>query len=93
MQVAAYQMVEPDIGCCKCDSLNAAGIIAFVVLLLFFWPLAWLPCVIADCHQQSQRPVFGYPPGAPGYQQPPAGCQQPQPPMAAPVPPPPGPSY
>lgn len=56
------QVVEPKAGCCVCGSLNETGLIAFIVLLLFFWPLAWLPCVMQECHQKSQVPVYGYPP-------------------------------
>eukprot|EP00195_Chlamydomonas_chlamydogama_P011280 CAMPEP_0202899200 /NCGR_PEP_ID=MMETSP1392-20130828/7497_1 /ASSEMBLY_ACC=CAM_ASM_000868 /TAXON_ID=225041 /ORGANISM="Chlamydomonas chlamydogama, Strain SAG 11-48b" /LENGTH=116 /DNA_ID=CAMNT_0049585321 /DNA_START=85 /DNA_END=435 /DNA_ORIENTATION=+ len=72
--VVAYEITEPDVGCCQCSDLNSQGLIALIVLILLFWPLAFLPCVMAECHEKSQRPVYGFPPeaGAP-------------PPMAMPV--------
>jgi hypothetical protein len=57
-----YDIAEPETGCCKCDTLTTGGIIALVVLVLIFWPLAWLPCIMSSCHTQVQRPVYGNPP-------------------------------
>ena len=33
--------------------------------LQVFWPLALIPCMMADCKTKSQIPVYGYPGGAP----------------------------
>lgn len=64
--IVAYEVVEPEVGCCQCSTLNAGGVIAIIILILLFWPLAFLPCVMQDCHDKSQCPVYGNP--APGAQ-------------------------
>lgn len=46
----------------RCDDLSLLGILAVILLMFFFWPLAWVPCVITECHRRSQRPVYGFPP-------------------------------
>ncbi|GAB4818419.1 hypothetical protein N2152v2_005465 [Parachlorella kessleri] len=47
---------------------------------ILFWPLAWIPCVMPDCFESYQVPVYGYP------QQPTAAPQHMQgPPTGAPV--------
>eukprot|EP00798_Chlamydomonas_sp_ICE-L_P005752 gene5752-6046_t len=81
--VISYETVEPDVGCCKCSDLTTGGLIALIVLVLIFWPLAFIPCCESDCHTQSQCPVYGFPPqyqnqGAPQYQN--QGAPQYQPP-------------
>lgn len=43
-----------------CDGMKQSGLIAIILLLLFFWPLAWIPCVMDECFEQQQRPVYGY---------------------------------
>lgn len=43
-----------------CDGMKQSGFIAIILLLLFFWPLAWIPCVMDECFEQQQRPVYGY---------------------------------
>ena len=52
--------------CCDCDELSPTGWIAVILLILFFWPLAWVPCVMSDCYEQYQRPVYGWPSQPPG---------------------------
>ncbi|PRW45394.1 arsenite-resistant asr2 [Chlorella sorokiniana] len=54
-----------------CDGLSPVGLVTVIFLILFFWPLAWLPCVMPECFEQQQRPVFGWPAQAP---QPPSGA-------------------
>lgn len=44
--------------------MKQSGIIAIILLLIFFWPLAWIPCVMPECFEQQQRPVYGYHPGS-----------------------------
>lgn len=60
--IVAYEVVEPRVGCCECSDLNITGIMALILLVFFFWPLAFLPCVMRDCHESGQRPIYGYPP-------------------------------
>ncbi len=46
----------------RCDSLNTCGWVSFVVLLILIFPLFWIPFCCAECHQDSQMPVYGFPP-------------------------------
>eukprot|EP01101_Sappina_pedata_P003355 TRINITY_DN13594_c0_g1_i1.p2 TRINITY_DN13594_c0_g1~~TRINITY_DN13594_c0_g1_i1.p2 ORF type:complete len:114 (-),score=16.07 TRINITY_DN13594_c0_g1_i1:118-459(-) len=32
--------------------LSVVGIVAIIVLLLIFWPLCWIPCVMEDCYEE-----------------------------------------
>ncbi|PSC68195.1 lipopolysaccharide-induced transcription factor regulating tumor necrosis factor [Micractinium conductrix] len=65
-----YELYRPAAGCCQCEGLSAAGLLSVILLVLVFWPLAWLPCVMPECFEPLQRPVYGFP--APGYGPPPA---------------------
>ena len=70
-------------GCCQCEGLTTGGLVAIIILVLLFWPLAWIPCCMPECYQKYQRPVYGNVAGAPppapyvppptGYPAPPAG--------------------
>eukprot|EP01120_Amphizonella_sp_Union-15-10_P011425 TRINITY_DN483_c0_g4_i1.p1 TRINITY_DN483_c0_g4~~TRINITY_DN483_c0_g4_i1.p1 ORF type:complete len:126 (-),score=32.05 TRINITY_DN483_c0_g4_i1:104-433(-) len=31
--------------------MKTEGIICVIVLLIVFWPLAWIPCVMDDCYE------------------------------------------
>ncbi|BDA45789.1 hypothetical protein COCOBI_07-5760 [Coccomyxa sp. Obi] len=61
--VTHYESYAPEKGCCKCDGMKQSGIIAIVLLVIFFWPLAFIPCLMDDCFEPQQRPVYGYAPG------------------------------
>ena len=74
--VTGYEVVRPAAGCCQFDGLSPAGLIAIIILVLIFWPLAWVPCVMPDCYEPYQRPIYGWPvqqqqqgPPPPPYQQ------------------------
>ncbi len=41
-------------GCCKCDGMKQSGIIAIVLLVIFFWPLAFIPCLMDECFEVAQ---------------------------------------
>ena len=77
--VTGYEVVRPAAGCCQFDGLSPAGLIAIIILVLIFWPLAWVPCVMPDCYEPYQRPIYGWP------------VQQQQ--QGPPPPPPPPPPY
>lgn len=40
-------------GCCQCDNLSPTGWIAVILLLIFFWPLFWIPFVMPECYEVS----------------------------------------
>lgn len=72
-----YEVYRPMPGCCQCEGLSASGLIAVILLVFIFWPLAWIPCVMPECYEQLQCPVYGWPPPPPpGYQGPPAAGYQ-----------------
>merc|ERR1711971_563830 len=50
--VVAYEVVEPQVGCCQCDDLSEAGLISLIVIALIFFPLMWIPCVMESCHNK-----------------------------------------
>ncbi|KAI3424739.1 hypothetical protein D9Q98_008128 [Chlorella vulgaris] len=79
--LVGYETCQPVGGCCVCDGLSAGGVIAIVILILVFWPLAWIPCVMPECYDPYQRPVYGYPP--PQFQPQPQSQQQSQPQQAS----------
>ncbi|KAL3145971.1 hypothetical protein ABBQ38_015331 [Trebouxia sp. C0009 RCD-2024] len=56
-----YQVCEPRTGCCECDNLSPAGWISIILLLLFFWPLFWIPFVMPECYERYQIPIYGQP--------------------------------
>ena len=43
--VIGYEMEAAQSGCCKCEGLSTGGLIAVIILVLLFWPLAFIPCV------------------------------------------------
>jgi hypothetical protein len=49
----------------ECENLSTAGIIATLVLLVLFWPAAWIPLACRSCYERYQVPIFGYPAGPP----------------------------
>eukprot|EP00884_Botryococcus_braunii_P013768 jgi/Botrbrau1/22392/Bobra.0091s0003.1 len=49
--VLGYEIYQPGRGCCQCDGLSPAGVVAIVVLLIFFPLLAWIPCVLDSCFE------------------------------------------
>ncbi|GAX81451.1 hypothetical protein CEUSTIGMA_g8880.t1 [Chlamydomonas eustigma] len=63
--LVAYEITESKAGCCQCDSLKTQGVIASAILFFVFWPLTFIPCMMADCHNDVQQPVYDYPPGMP----------------------------
>ncbi len=53
---------------CSCEGFSSGGVVAVIILLLFFWPLFWIPLVVDECFEQTQRPVYssdGAQPGPP----------------------------
>ncbi len=58
--------------------MTTEGFIAFILLLIFFWPLCWLPFFLQSCYEPTQRPLYGWPnqawPPPPGYAPPPAAA-------------------
>eukprot|EP00897_Mesotaenium_endlicherianum_P006938 jgi/Mesen1/6272/ME000324S05310 len=78
--IVGYEMVEPEVGCCKCNDLNTAGVVALATLIVIGVPcFAFIPCCMPECHYKSQRPIYGYPRSAEA---------RPQQPMPVGVPPP-----
>ncbi len=45
-------------GCCQCDNLSPTGWIAVFLLLIFFWPLFWIPFVMPECYEVSHLVVL-----------------------------------
>lgn len=62
--IVSYQIIEPETGCCKCNDLTGGGLALLIIGILIFWPIALIPCLMADCKTKSQMPVYGYPGGA-----------------------------
>jgi hypothetical protein len=54
-------MVDPEPGCLKCSTLSQAGIIVVILLAIFFWPLAFLPCLFPQMHEKAQRAMYAVP--------------------------------
>ena len=77
--------------CCKCNDLTGGGMALLIVDILVFWPIALIPCFMADCKNKNQIPIYGYPGGAPsGMPYPPApapGAYPPAPGAYPPAPP------
>mmetsp|Transcript_40679 Transcript_40679/g.90445 ORF Transcript_40679/g.90445 Transcript_40679/m.90445 type:complete len:100 (+) Transcript_40679:160-459(+) len=63
--IVQYQIVEPELGCCKCDDLTGGGLALLIIGILIFWPIALIPCFSASMKHKSQVPVYGYPGQAP----------------------------
>eukprot|EP00271_Cylindrocystis_brebissonii_P016853 TRINITY_DN4151_c0_g1_i1.p1 TRINITY_DN4151_c0_g1~~TRINITY_DN4151_c0_g1_i1.p1 ORF type:complete len:218 (-),score=21.21 TRINITY_DN4151_c0_g1_i1:1003-1656(-) len=69
-----YEPVAPETGCCRCEGLNAAGLITIILMFVFGVPcLAFIPCCMPECFEPMQRPVYGYPSGAMPVGVPPPG--------------------
>jgi hypothetical protein len=60
--IIGYERRVADDSCFSCD-LSGVGIAATIFLLLFFFPLAWLPCVMESCRNRVSVPVYGQPGG------------------------------
>lgn len=69
MSIVGWETSRPEIGCCQCETLSMAGWMSVILLLFFFFPLAWMPCLMDDCHDRVARPVYGYPQQGPPQQQ------------------------
>lgn len=41
---------------CSCE-LNETGLVALVLLIIFFWPLFWIPMIIPDCKKVRSRVI------------------------------------
>eukprot|EP01026_Neomeris_dumetosa_P012302 TRINITY_DN142_c0_g1_i3.p3 TRINITY_DN142_c0_g1~~TRINITY_DN142_c0_g1_i3.p3 ORF type:complete len:106 (-),score=4.55 TRINITY_DN142_c0_g1_i3:320-637(-) len=66
--IIGYERCRYEAACCNCDGLTMGGVVAIIVILLIFWPLAFIPCLMDDCREEYQRPVYGSPSQAPqGY--------------------------
>lgn len=59
--IIGYMLVTPQ-DSCSCD-LRLEGWLVVLVLLLTFPCIAWIPCMIPDCFQPYQVPIYG-PPGS-----------------------------
>uniref|UniRef100_A0A7S1X7S3 LITAF domain-containing protein n=1 Tax=Tetraselmis chuii TaxID=63592 RepID=A0A7S1X7S3_9CHLO len=57
--VIRYDVRDGKSGCCECGDLKPIGWVAVVLLLVFFFPFAWIPCCIRECHERYQEPVYG----------------------------------
>ncbi|KAI3424738.1 hypothetical protein D9Q98_008127 [Chlorella vulgaris] len=66
--LVGYEVCQPRAGCCQFEGLSFGGIATVILLLLFFWPLAWVPCLMPQCFNSFLRPVYGFPrTPPPGY--------------------------
>ncbi|KAK9852569.1 hypothetical protein WJX84_003908 [Apatococcus fuscideae] len=54
-----YEMCQPQTGCCECNGLSMTGMLAVILLLFIFWPAAFIPCLMPECFEPYQRPVYG----------------------------------
>jgi len=59
--IVGYQLINGQAGCCKFDDMKVGGYVAIVVLLLVFWPVAMVPCLLDDCYEPRQVPIYEYP--------------------------------
>jgi hypothetical protein len=64
-----YEVVETKAGF---RHMNAGGLLSTIILAFICWPLAFVPCCLAECHETFQRPVYGRPPAGQQYACPPA---------------------
>jgi len=58
--VVGYERRVADGSACSCD-LSGAGVAWTVALLVLFFPLAWLPCVLKSCRHRVSVPVYAVP--------------------------------
>eukprot|EP00873_Tetraselmis_striata_P036560 jgi/Tetstr1/456824/TSEL_043498.t1 len=49
--IIRYDVKDGQAGCCLCGDLTPVGWVAVILLLVFFFPFAWIPCCIRDCHE------------------------------------------
>eukprot|EP01023_Acetabularia_acetabulum_P037418 TRINITY_DN3546_c0_g2_i4.p3 TRINITY_DN3546_c0_g2~~TRINITY_DN3546_c0_g2_i4.p3 ORF type:complete len:122 (+),score=6.80 TRINITY_DN3546_c0_g2_i4:57-368(+) len=71
--IIGYERFKHEADCCNCEGMTQDGLITIFILILTFWPLAFIPCLIEDCREEYQRPVYGNPRQAPavvGYMPP-----------------------
>jgi len=59
--IVGYQMIQHESGCCKIEGMKVEGLVAIIVLVIVFWPVAFIPCLMDDCFQSKQVPVYDYP--------------------------------
>jgi hypothetical protein len=62
--VVGYERRLTDDSCCSCD-LSGMGIAWTIVLLLFCFPLAFLPFVLKPCRNKVSVPIYAVPVVAP----------------------------
>ncbi|KAK9841717.1 hypothetical protein WJX74_010748 [Apatococcus lobatus] len=55
-----YEVCQPETGCCQCNGLSSTGVVAIILLLFIFWPVAFIPCLMPECYEAYQRPVYGH---------------------------------
>eukprot|EP00850_Spirogloea_muscicola_P022161 SM000280S10716 [mRNA] locus=s280:80025:81299:+ [translate_table: standard] len=51
--IVAYQIGEPQVGCCKFEDLSPVGFMAIIILILVFPILAFIPCLMPECYEVS----------------------------------------
>ena len=56
------------VGCCECEGMTSTGMVAVILLLIFLPPFCFIPCLMNECFEQQQRPVYGYPAGSSNQQ-------------------------
>eukprot|EP01025_Chloroclados_australasicus_P039115 TRINITY_DN403_c0_g2_i1.p4 TRINITY_DN403_c0_g2~~TRINITY_DN403_c0_g2_i1.p4 ORF type:complete len:100 (-),score=9.28 TRINITY_DN403_c0_g2_i1:327-626(-) len=59
--IIGYERFRHEAACCDCDGLTPGAVIAIIILILVLWPLACIPCIMDDCREEFQRPVYGFP--------------------------------
>jgi len=62
--IVHYEVYSPKVGCCECEGMTSTGMVAVILLLIFLPPFCFIPCLMNECFEQQQRPVYGYPPGS-----------------------------
>lgn len=48
--------------------MTSTGMVAVILLLIFLPPFCFIPCLMNECFEQQQRPVYGYAPGSSNQQ-------------------------
>eukprot|EP01025_Chloroclados_australasicus_P034686 TRINITY_DN3542_c0_g1_i1.p4 TRINITY_DN3542_c0_g1~~TRINITY_DN3542_c0_g1_i1.p4 ORF type:complete len:102 (-),score=10.41 TRINITY_DN3542_c0_g1_i1:346-651(-) len=59
--IIGYERFRHEAECCNCDGLTPTAVILIIFFVLFFWPGALVVCVMEDCREEYQRPVYGFP--------------------------------
>lgn len=44
--------------------MKSSGMVAVILLFIFLPPFCFIPCLMNECFEQQQRPVYGYPAGS-----------------------------